>query len=150
MVPVRIPGLPHTARTRWHGLGLAIGCAVLTVGCGSASRVDNDPAPDHHSSVIADRSDRGQRMPAPDVGEIQFDTNSNMLKLYELPASARWMVQLPNDKSAVPVDREYKLPDGVDADRTYIYYAVPAGRQSKLVTLGDVQRSGERFTSRGH
>jgi len=129
------------------GLALAYGSVV---GCGSDARVQNEPTPDLPvSPVLTERSDRGQRLPSPDVAEITFDTSTNVLKLYELPASARWMVLLPHDKAAVPVDREYKMPEGVDADKTFIYYAVPAGRQSKLVTLTEVQQAGEQLSSRG-
>lgn len=150
MTPERTPGLSLVSLTRLRAVGLALGCSFFLAGCGNDSRDSTsgttDPA---QTPTLTERGDRGLRLPPPDVAEIKFDENTGMLRLYEPPAPARWMVQLPHDKTAVPVDREYKLPEGIDGDRTLIYYAVPAGRQSKAVTLTEVQEAGELLTSRG-
>ena len=127
---------------------LLCGFAFLT-GCGTEPRVTNEPSPEvPATAVVNERSDRGQRLPLPDAAEIAYDSDSQVLRLYDLPAPARWMVQLPNDRRAVPVDRDYKLPDGSDLDKTLVYYTQPGGRQSKVLTLREIQRARDAHAQR--
>lgn len=147
MNPERITGRTFT---RVRAQALWLGGILLLAGCGTETRVTNGPSTDLSPSPgVTERNDRGKRLPAPEATEIAFDAETQTLRLYDLPAPARWMVQLPHDRTAVPVDREYKLPDGVDADKTLVYYAQPGGRQSKAVSLAQIQRAHESFTSRG-
>ncbi len=148
MTPVRMTG-PRRQR-RWRTL-FGAGCLVTVSACGGGTepRVKNDKSPDLPPAAggVTERSDRGQRLPAPDAAEIVYDEGDRTLRLYDPPAETRWMVQLPNERTAVPAGREYKLPDGPDPDRTLVYYARPGGQQSKVVSLRQIQRSREVPTS---
>jgi hypothetical protein len=149
MLPERMTGPTLTALTPRRAVWLGVGCALLLTGCGTETRVTNEPSSDGPSVPgLTERSDRGKRLPAPDAAEIRFDADTQTLKLYDLPPTERWMVQLPHDKTAKPVGREIKLPEGIEADKTMIYITEPGGKQSKAVSLTQVQRAGESFTSR--
>jgi hypothetical protein len=113
---------PRSVFARPAALGL---CALLAavVGCGSESRPAHGPT--------------RALMPAPDAERIVYDARERALIFYDLPNSARWVVQLPGVKGA-NVGPVHRLPEGVDPDNTLVFYTKPNGKASNAVSLRQI------------
>lgn len=133
------------------------GCVVLAgvSGCGrNDPRPPDDPAPSPATPAEVTQRDRGDKGAAklapPATDQIEYDKTSRTLTLYELPESARWMVQVPG-APASPAAGKHRLPPGVDPDRTIVFYAAPGGQPSSPVSLRQIERAqGKGYTSQPH
>ncbi|HUR55943.1 MAG TPA: hypothetical protein VMZ71_17540 [Gemmataceae bacterium] len=122
MVPLRTtPRLPVWPRAAALGV-----CALLAavVGCGSESRPPHVPA--------------RALMPAPDAERIVYDARERALVFYDLPNSARWVVQLPGSEKGANVGPVHRLPDGIDPEQTLVFYTRPNGKASNAVSLRQI------------
>ena len=101
-------------------------CALLAavIGCGSETRSSYAPAP--------------TLMPAPDTERIVYDARDRSLVFYDLPNSARWVVQLPGSPVASNVGPVHRLPEGVDPEQTLVFYTRPGGKTSNSVSLRQI------------
>ena len=129
------------------------GCVVVLAGlsgCGSnEARPTDDPPPGTASPADLTQRDRadkgGAKLVPPASDQIEYDKTSRTLKFYELPDSARWMVQVPG-APAVPAAGTHRLPPGTDPDGTLVFYSTPGGQPSSPVSLRQI----ERAQSKGH
>lgn len=128
--PVLAPG-----RLRSLRVAAFVACVALAglSGCGS------NPAP-------ADGSAAGARLPPPATDQLEYDKTSGTLTLYQLPDSARWMIQLPGSPAPAPAAVKHRIPPGADPDRTLVFYARPGGHFSAPVSLRQI----EKAQSKGH
>jgi hypothetical protein len=123
--------------------------AVLS-GCGTNEpRPADEPAPPTvppAELTQRDRPDKGTaKLAPPATDQIEYDKTERTLRFYELPGSARWMVQVPG-APASPAAGTHRLPPGVDPDQTIVYYSTPGGQPSSKVSLRQI----ERAQSKGH
>jgi hypothetical protein len=132
-----------------------VACVVLAglTGCGADPRPADESVAGMPPDEMAtrDRPDMGPKPPPPATDQIEYNKASHTLTFYELPNSARWMVQLPGAAFAVPVAAKHRLPPGVDPDRTLVFYIVPNGRPSSPVSLRQIEKAqGKGHTSQTH
>ncbi|HJZ59282.1 MAG TPA: hypothetical protein VKE74_30335 [Gemmataceae bacterium] len=146
------PAHPRGRRTRWLW---AVACVALVglCGCGADPRPADEPVAGVPPAELAtrDRSDKGPKLPPPASDQIEYDKVSRTLTFYELPNSARWMVQMPGAAVAVPTAARHRLPPGIDPDRTLVFYIVPGGHPSSPVSLRQIEKAqGKGHTSQVH
>lgn len=124
--------------------------AVLSgIGCARPPAIVED-CPDSirgTTHAMAHGTRHGAMLPPPAADHIEFDQYSNTLTLYQLPGSARWMVQLPGSTTPLPAAARHRLPPGVDPQRTYVFYAMPNGHLSDAVTLRQIEQSQHKAHS---
>ena len=121
MTPLRTT--PRSALPRLAALGT---CALLAavLGCDSESRPADAPV--------------RALMPAPDAERIVYDARDRALVFYDLPNSARWVVQLPGAGKGANVGPVHRLPEGVDPELTLVFYTRPNGKASNAVSLRQI------------
>ncbi len=129
------------------GRGVRAGVATLllvgTAGCGGEPREGDEPEAIPATPVELtnrDRPDLGSKLPPPATDQIEYDKTSRTLTFYELPDSARWVVQVPGAPAAMAAVR-HRLPPGVDPDRTLVFYTKPGGQPSSPVSLRQIQQA---------
>src|SRR5215212_5453034 len=131
---------------RHRGLRAAAvaGCVALVglSGCGrNDPRPPDEPTPTPATPAAVtqrDRQDKGTaKLAPPATDQIEYDKTSRTLTFYELPESARWMVQVPG-APASPAAGKHRLPPGADPDRTIVFYATPGGQPSSPVSLRQI------------
>lgn len=119
-----------------------VGCALAVSGCSRDPGVPEPQASDAEPrNPTLELAERGAALPPPSPEHIEYDPQTNTLKLYQLPGSARWLVQLPRSATAIPAAARHRLPNGVDPDRTYVFYSTPNGHLSSYVTLRQIEHS---------
>jgi hypothetical protein len=148
------PRTPPLAPTRWVAVGLIVVAGLAATlaaftGCASESR---EPPPPPAPAVAVppgnrEQAAKGPHLPPPESDQIRYDDRSRTLTFYALPAPARWMVLLPGAAFAAPAGPEHRLPEGVDPDRTLVYYSRPGGLQSTPVSLKQIQAAREMHAS---
>ena len=139
---------PRRDRSPWVA-ACVVGVALVGLsGCGSDVRPADEAAAE---LAKKDRADRGSRLPPPATDQIEYDQLSCTLTFYQLPDSARWMVQLPGSATAAPAAARHRLPAGVDPDRTLVFYTTPGGHLSTPVSLRQIEKAQNRgHTSQFH
>jgi hypothetical protein len=114
-------------------LALGLGAALVGVsGCGSdvADGANPDPAPYRPCMVL---------LPPPTVDQVRFDATTRRLSFTDPTGpSARWMVKRSDVESPLPVGPEVTLPEGLNADDTFVYYTRPGGQTSRHLTLAQI------------
>jgi hypothetical protein len=110
-----------TPRLRAAAIALVVAC-----GCGGPPGPVDDPRPTLTP------------LPQPTAERIGYDPETGVLRLYDLPASARWTVELPTDPVPVAVGPSHVLPKHAPPAKTYIAYQRPSGQKSVKVSLADV------------
>jgi len=112
------------------------------MGCGTAAPPSDDLTP---PATVAPGvndpawlSSRGS-LPAPDTDRIEYNPRDRLLTFHSLPAGDRWMVQLPDEPNARYVGPLHRLPEGVDTNRTLVYYARPGVKVSAPVTVAQIE-----------
>jgi hypothetical protein len=134
---------PRRARSPWVAACVVAVTLTGLTGCGSESRPADEAAAELANK---ERADLGARLPPPAADQIEYDQASCVLTLYQLPASGRWMVQLPGATTPAPAAARHRLPAGVDPDRTLVFYTTPGGNLSTPVSLRQI----EKAQTRGH
>jgi len=86
-------------------------------------------------------------LPPPRAEWIEFSTRDRKLNLYQLRASGRWMVKRPDREAAYPIGSEHVLPDGIDANETFVFYQRPGGQVSRSITLAQIQAATREHVS---
>lgn len=131
-------------------LALGLGAVLAAAGCNAEPR---DPPPPLQPAVAVPPSNReaaAAKMPhlaPPESDRIAYDAGARKLTFYALPAGSRWMILLPGATIAAPAGSEHHLPEGVDPDRTLVYYSQPGGLQSTPVTLKEIQAARDTHVS---
>ena len=134
---------PDTSRRPRFLRELAVLLSVVLVGltgCSGGSkdgRADaQNPAPYRPMMV---------QLPAPAPDRIVY--KSGTLTVYDLPASGRWMMQRNGAPHAYPIGPQHTLPEGLDAENTFVYYCRPGGQQSGHVSLAQILAAGREHDS---
>jgi len=144
------PAAPRQSRASTRAW--VVGVAALGVfGCGTAAPPANDQAP-HQSSSVPGTNDPAwlttrDKLPAPDINLIEYDTYRRTLTFSDLPGHDRWMVQLPDELSGRPVGPQHRLPEGVDKERTLVYYARAGVTVSAPVSVKAIEDGRSAHTS---
>ena len=130
---------------RWWPTG-AIAAWAVSFGVVLTGAADRDARPRASNepetgppALTAVRDRPGAALPAPDSDRIEYDARTRTLHLYDPPDSARWMVHLSNARHPAPVGPQLRLPEGIDPDRTVVFYTRPGGGHSTPVSLRQIQ-----------
>jgi hypothetical protein len=129
-----------------------VGVASLGVfGCGTAAPPPGELAP-HQTSSAPGTNDPAwltsrEKLPAPDLNLVEYDAYERTLAFAELPGQDRWMVQLPGERAGRPVGPRHRLPEGVDKERTLVYYARAGVKVSAAVTVKAIEDGRVPHTS---
>ena len=128
-----------------------LGFATLllgTFGCGHEPRdtVSDDSSATEPAPFATDRPLMAS-LPPPRAEWIEYSAKERKLNLYQLRASGRWMVKQPDRETAYPVGPEHVLPEGLDSNKTYVYYVRPGGQASRGVTLAQIQAATREHVS---
>jgi hypothetical protein len=133
---------------------LVLWCLVAfgLYGCGSAAPPETDTSSLNSSPTIVGANDPSwltsrEKLPAPDTDRIEYDREKRMLFLYELPGRDNWMIQLPDDKVGRLVGPQYRIPEGVDTSRTFVYYSRAGMKPSAPVTVAQIEAGRLAHTS---
>jgi hypothetical protein len=129
-----------------RGGGIALTLLALA-GCGGRTPPESEfhaPASSSPGAGDPDWLTSRERLPAPDTDRVEYDSAKRLLIFSSLPGNDRWMVQLPGETSGRIVGPVHRLPDGVDPDRTLVYYARPGSKVSARVTVAQIGRAGRR------
>jgi hypothetical protein len=141
MTALRITQPTISCHTRGNPRAMVLLVVIGIFGCGTASPPSDDPSPTATSSPGANDpswlSSR-ENLPAPDTDRIAYDAKTRVLSFTDLPGNDRWMVQLPDEPNGRPVVAQHRLPDGVDTNRTLVYYARPGSKVSAAVTVAQI------------
>jgi hypothetical protein len=122
---------------------------VLTVGVAGCDggRVPSAAVPP--STARTRPQDPGTKVPRPDPALIDYDPATRTLVLYQLAdAGAKWLIQLPDSPSGVPVNPTHQFMDEPDADRVAVFYTTAAGQPSPRVSLAEVLAAREARAKR--
>ena len=136
-------------------LGFCVGSLVAfgLCGCGTATSPVNDPAPSAVTTPTPGANDPAwltsrEKLPPPDTDRIEYDAKKRTLTLYDLPTRDNWMVQLPEDSVGHLVGPQHQLPEGVDTNRTLVYYARAGMKVSAPVTVAQIEAGRMAHNSR--
>jgi hypothetical protein len=133
---------PETDRRRpirglaWLGVAL-----VGMTGCGGESRsggLGGVPSPEPYRPTMV-------QLPPPAPDRIVY--KGGTLTVYDLPDAGRWMVQRQGDAQPYPIGPQHRLPEGLNAEHTFVYYCRPGGQQSGAVSLAQIQAAGREHDS---
>ncbi|MBA4067475.1 MAG: hypothetical protein C0501_27955 [Isosphaera sp.] len=139
------PTIPRSARVWAAGL-----CALGLFGCGTDAP-PAAPAPPAAAGVpgtndpawLTSRSE----LPAPDLNLVDYDPSNRTLTFADPPGRDRWMVRLPDDRSARPAGPRHRLPEGTDTRRTEVFLARPGVKVSAPVTVAAIEACRRPHTS---
>jgi hypothetical protein len=144
----------YASRPSRNSLRVVLWClaAFGLYGCGSATTPENDPSSSNSTPAIPGSNDPSwltsrEKLPAPDTDRIEYDREKRTLILYDLPGRDNWMVQLPDDEVARPVGPQYRLPEGVDTRRTFVFYSRAGMKVSAPVTVAQIEAGRLSHTS---
>jgi hypothetical protein len=121
-------------------------------GCGSATTPDNDTSSISTSAPASGTNDPSwltsrEKLPPPDTDRIEYDRGKRMLTLYDLPGRDNWMVQLPDEEIGRPIGSLYRLPEGIDTTRTFVFYSRAGMKVSASVTVAQIEAGRLSHTS---
>lgn len=107
--------------------------AVLAAGCGPSA--DRDPAA---GPVGTQPPTQAANVERPDPVRMQYDASARILTLYDLPDGSSWVLHLPGQPTAVPLNTVYHFMGEPDLDKVAVSYTTGRGPFSPRVTLRDV------------
>lgn len=151
MTALRTTGAERPRRAPALRAGVT-GALVLGVfGCGTPS----PPPPPHGQQPAAATLGANdpawltsrEKLPAPDLDRLDYDSEKRTLGLYDLPGRDQWMVQLPNETAGHLIGPSHRLPEGIDTGRTLVYYARPGVKSSAAVTVASIEAGRRPHTS---
>jgi hypothetical protein len=136
-----------TALSRFASLGFGL-LLVGVFGCGHEPR-DAAPAQNGASETEAVASERPHMatLPPPRAEWIEFSAQYRKLNLYPLRSAGRWMVKRSDRDAAYPIGTEHVLPEGIDANTTFVFYQRPGGQVSRSITLAQIQAATREHVS---
>lgn len=86
-------------------------------------------------------------LPPPTVDQVRYDANTRRLTFSDATVAARWMVKRSDEATPYPVAQEHTLPEGLNADDTFVYYTRPGGQSSRHLSLAQIQAARPEHVS---
>jgi hypothetical protein len=121
---------------------------VLTAGLaglGCETKTDRTPA---GGSVGTQPPTQASNLERPDPLRIHYDASARVLTLYDLPAGHAWLLHLPTQPTAVPLNTVYHFMAEPDLDRVAVSYTTGRGPFSSRVTLREILTAPEQQAKR--
>jgi hypothetical protein len=154
MMALRMTPKARPARRAGQGSALSsfafVGFGLLLVGvfgCGHEPReASHEDVGAVEASALSERPQMAT-LPPPRAEWMEFSTRDRKLNLYQLRAHGRWMVKRSDREAAYPIGMEHVLPDGIDANETFVFYQRPGGQVSRSVTLAQIQAATREHVS---
>ena len=122
--------------------------SLALLGCGTATPPGTEPSP--HAAVGSNDPawvTHRHSMPPPDTDRINYDEQTRMLTLYDLPGNDRWMMKRAGEDSGRFVTPQHRLPPDVDLSDVMVYYARPGVKPSSSVSVKQIRDTGHVHSS---